>query len=51
MRTTKILIRRRGCAGLFKSSLGHMSEGTFSHVAAQIITQPAGRDNILDSFS
>ena len=44
--TTKNLIRLRGCAGSFESSLGaHDSEDTFSYVAVQSAIQ-AGRINV-----
>ena len=36
LRTSKTLIRLRGCEGLFESSLCHVSEGAFSHVTVHI---------------
>ena len=36
MRTTKTLIKQRGCAGWFEFSLVHMPAGTFSQIAAHI---------------
>ena len=39
MRTTKILIRLRICAGWSESSLGALLEGMFSHVGARMISE------------